>query len=79
MVVSAGRLAAESLRVIPRKRLSRMMGRLADLDGPPELRGGVKGSFPVDGDYGRYQLLNWAAKFAIDANILELDRQPSGD
>lgn len=37
MVVSASRLAAESLRILPRKRLSRMMGRLADLSGPPSL------------------------------------------
>jgi len=37
VVVNASRLAAESLRVLPRKRLSRMMGRLADLTGPPAL------------------------------------------
>jgi phosphatidylserine decarboxylase len=37
VVVNASRLAAESLRVLPRKRLSRMMGRLSDLDGPPGL------------------------------------------
>jgi hypothetical protein len=38
-------------------------------------RGGVKGSFPIYGDYGAYQHLNWAAKFFIDAQFLELDRQ----
>lgn len=43
------------------------------LDGPAGIRGGVKGSFPVDGWYGRYQYLNWAAKFAIDAFLLEQD------
>jgi hypothetical protein len=31
------------------------------------LRGGIKGSFPLDGDYGRYEVLNWATKFFIDA------------
>lgn len=41
-------------------------------DGDPDLRGGVKGSFPVDGAYGRYEFLNWAAKFTIDANRKEL-------
>ncbi|MGI8507850.1 MAG: hypothetical protein ACR2MQ_00835 [Gemmatimonadaceae bacterium] len=41
------------------------------VDGPPETRGGVKGSFPVDGDYGRFEYLNWACKFFIDANLLE--------
>jgi hypothetical protein len=40
--------------------------------GPLEIRGGVKGSFPVDGWYGRWQYLNWACKFMIDANRAEL-------
>lgn len=35
--------------------------------------GGVKGSFPVNGDYGQWEYLNWAAKFCIDANLLELE------
>jgi hypothetical protein len=42
-----------------------------DIDGPDETRGGVKGSFPVDGSYGRFQYLNWACKFAVDSNLLE--------
>jgi hypothetical protein len=41
------------------------------VDGAPEVRGGVKGSFPVDGEYGQFEYLNWACKFFIDANILE--------
>ncbi|MDZ7617399.1 MAG: prenyltransferase/squalene oxidase repeat-containing protein, partial [Patescibacteria group bacterium] len=41
--------------------------------GPEEQRGGVKGAFPVAGEYGRYQYLNWAAKFFIDAHVLESD------
>jgi hypothetical protein len=41
------------------------------VDGPPGIRGGVKGSFPVDGGYGTYQYLNWAAKFCIDSNVAE--------
>jgi hypothetical protein len=40
-------------------------------DGTPEMRGGVKGSFPVDGEYGQFEYLSWACKFFIDANILE--------
>lgn len=40
-------------------------------EGAPETRGGVKGSFPVQGDYGRFQYLNWACKFSIDSNLLE--------
>lgn len=45
--------------------------RTMHVDGPLEVRGGIKGSFPVDGDYGRYEYLNWAVKFAIDSNLLE--------
>jgi hypothetical protein len=36
-------------------------------------RGGIKGAFPVHGDYGRYEYLNWSAKFAIDAWLTERD------
>jgi hypothetical protein len=46
--------------------------RTIRIDGPANARGGVKGSFPVWGDYGQYQYLNWAPKFAIDAFLLEL-------
>ena len=35
--------------------------------------GGVQGSYPVNGDYGYYEQLNWAAKFYVDAQLLELD------
>jgi hypothetical protein len=43
------------------------------VDGPRESRGGVKGSFPVDGGYGAYEYLSWACKFFIDSNLLELE------
>jgi len=45
--------------------------RTIRLDGPPEKRGGIKGSFPVDGSYGRFQYLNWACKFFIDSHLME--------
>jgi hypothetical protein len=35
----------------------------------PGLRGGIKGSWPVDGGYGRYEVLNWATKYFVDALI----------
>jgi len=41
------------------------------LDGPSETRGAVKGSFPVSGDYSKFQYPNWACKFFIDSNSLE--------
>jgi hypothetical protein len=42
------------------------------VDGPPETRGAIKGSFPVHGGYGTYQYLNWACKFFIDSHLLEM-------
>jgi hypothetical protein len=47
------------------------------VEGEPEMRGGVKGSFPVDGEYGQFEYLSWACKFFIDANILEQELSSS--
>jgi hypothetical protein len=41
----------------------------------PGLRGGVKGSFPFDGPYGQFELLNWAAKFFCDALMMVNDHE----
>jgi hypothetical protein len=41
------------------------------IHGPAETRGGVKGSFPVDGNYGKFEYLSWASKFLIDSLMLE--------
>jgi hypothetical protein len=35
------------------------------------LRGGVRGSFPMNGEYCRYRVPNWAAKFFVDALLAE--------
>jgi hypothetical protein len=43
------------------------------------LRGGLPGSWPVWGDYGRYTILNWATKFLVDALRHELDRKARSD
>jgi hypothetical protein len=50
---------------------NRYVRRTIQADGPPETRGAVKGSFPISGQYCGYQYINWAAKFCIDANMLE--------
>jgi len=55
------------------RRANSYVRRTMIIDGPPDLSGGVKGSQPIDGEYGRWQYLNWACKFTIDANRLELD------
>ena len=33
----------------------------------PGVRGGIKGSWPMGGEYGPYEVLNWATKFFADA------------
>ena len=49
----------------------RFLRRTVHLDGPLDQRGGVKGSFPVNGAYGRFQYLSWGAKFLADVLMLE--------
>jgi hypothetical protein len=57
--------------------LNAYVRRTVRFDGPPEVRGAVKGSFPVEGDYGTFEYLNWAPKFLIDACLLEMDLKGS--
>ncbi len=46
--------------------------RRHDIDNEdPRLRGGVPGSWPVWGDYGRLMILNWATNFFAEALLLE--------
>jgi len=59
--------------------VNRYLRRTVRLSGPSATRGAIKGSFPVCGEYGPYEYLNWACKFFVDANMLELTvRQHSG-
>jgi hypothetical protein len=44
----------------------------------PGLRGGIKGAWPLGGDYGAYQVLNWATKFLADALMRHEAVQSSG-
>ncbi len=57
------------------RKLNSFVRRTLRTEGKGDAVGGVKGSFPVDGEYGRFQYLNWAAKFTVDANIAELDSE----
>jgi hypothetical protein len=52
-------------------RANEFVRRTIRVQAPPGVRGGVKGSYPVDGGYNPYVFLNWAAKFFVDANLLE--------
>jgi len=52
-------------------RLNCAVRRTLRTDDPDETRGAVKGSFPIDGEYGSFEYLNWATKFAIDSFAAE--------
>jgi hypothetical protein len=52
--------------------VNRFVRRSMKTNGLAATRGAIKGSFPVDGQYGAYQYLNWACKFFVDAHLLEL-------
>jgi len=61
------RETGESLYFEKGRALNRYVRCTVRVEGPDEIRGGVKGSFPVDGAYGAFQYLNWAPKFLIDS------------
>lgn len=42
------------------------------------IRGGIPGSFPLDGEYMTWRFPNWAAKFFIDALFLERHGKAAG-
>lgn len=63
-------------------RVNAFLKKTQDISGRNNgVRGGIKGSLPVNGQYGRYRLLNWAAKFFLDGLLLEMhpDIQDSND
>jgi hypothetical protein len=51
---------------------NRYVRRRVSVKGADYKRGGVKGAYPVNGQYGAFSYLNWAAKFFVDANMLEI-------
>ncbi|MCL4797992.1 MAG: hypothetical protein KJ025_00285 [Burkholderiales bacterium] len=55
------------------ERMNRYLSITQDLEAAdPGVRGGIKGSHPIWAEYGRYEYLNWAAKFFADALMLEI-------
>ena len=64
-------LAAPGVDITSTYPANRYVRRTVKVNGRPETRGGVKGSFPVSGDYGPYEFVNWACKFSVDSNLLE--------
>ena len=51
--------------------INAVVRRTLILDGEEGVRGGVAGSFPIGGKYGRLEYLNWAALFMINAQLAE--------
>jgi len=66
-------LTGEARYLAAGRKLTAFVRRTVRLDGDDGRSGGVKGSYPVNGEYGKWQYLNWAAKFCIDANLLEVE------
>lgn len=52
---------------------TRYVRRTMKLDGSPGVRGGIAGSWPIDGDYMPNSMLSWACKFVVDANLMEAE------
>jgi hypothetical protein len=52
--------------------------RLQRLEGDPDTVGALKGAFPVYGEYGKYEYLNWATKFMADALMQEAGYEIAG-
>lgn len=69
-------ITGEPEYLLAAKRANRFVRRTMVSALHPDLDGGVAGSYPFSGDYGRFQLLNWACKFMIDANRMELNVSP---
>ncbi len=54
------------------RRMNQYLMSTQDLEASdPGVRGGIKGSDPIYGEYGSHEYLNWAAKFFADALMLE--------
>jgi hypothetical protein len=51
--------------------VNRYVRRSLRMNDDANTRGAVQGSFPIDGSYSRYEYPNWAAKFLIDALVME--------
>ncbi len=54
------------------RRLNDYLMRHHDLhSASPSVRGGMAGSWPIHGAYGRFKVLNWATKFLLDSLLLQ--------
>jgi uncharacterized protein YyaL (SSP411 family) len=66
------RLTGNSGYLETAKRVNHYLMATQDLESSDDgIRGGIAGPFPVSHGYNRYQILNWATKFFLDALLLE--------
>lgn len=54
------------------RKLNSFVRRTVTMQGSQNVIGGIRGSFPIGGEYGSFEYLNWASKFFIDSNRAEL-------
>ena len=67
------RLKGDSSYGAAAKLVNRYLMARHDISSPdPSIRGGLAGSWPVWGYYGKYQILNWATKFFADALLMRM-------
>lgn len=59
------------------RRLIRFVRRTVILDDDANVVGGIRGSFPISGDYCPFEFISWAAKFFIDASRQDLSMEES--
>ncbi|MFO1217455.1 MAG: hypothetical protein U1E89_03620 [Burkholderiaceae bacterium] len=67
------RLAGRADYLEPARKANRYLRRTVALSGAADQVGAIRGSFPINGEYGAYEYPNWAAKFVADSLILEAD------
>jgi hypothetical protein len=53
------------------QKVNAFVRRTIAIGGDPDVLGGVRGAFPIQGAYGPFEYLNWAAKFCLDAQRKE--------
>ena len=61
------------------RKLNQFVRRTIPTTGDANVVGGVRGSFPINGNYFPFGFPNWAAKFTLDANQFEVESEHADD
>ena len=61
------------------RKLNQFVRRTIPTTGDANVVGGVRGSFPINGNYFPFGFPNWAAKFTLDANQFEVESEHAND